>query len=101
MNDNQIPNIEDLLNSGMEEVEVRPAPSAFQNTLPEMLKETINPLNNSLIQQMRQSILDVKKYCAERGEMGGMDWGFESMNKAFEGLNAGVHLIGGQSNIGI
>jgi len=100
MDNNQIPNIEDMLNSGMESVEVRPAPSATQNALPDFVKQTLNPLDNPLIQRFRQSIQDVKKYCAERGEMGGMDWGFESMNKAFEGLNAGVHLIGGQSNIG-
>jgi len=100
MNDNQIPNIEDMLNSGIESVETRPAHSVRQDTIPDFVKEAIQPLKNPLFRDMRQRILDVKKYCEERGEMGGMDWGFESMNKAFEGLNAGVHLIGGQSNIG-
>lgn len=50
--------------------------------------------------KMLNTIQEVDNYSWRRGEMGGMDWGFENLNKAFEGLNAGVHLIGGASNIG-
>lgn len=49
---------------------------------------------------MLNTIDAVEEYSWNRGEMGGLDWGFDSLNKAFEGLNTGVHLIGGQSNIG-
>jgi len=50
--------------------------------------------------KMLQTIQEVDEYSWRRGEIGGLDWGFESLNKAFEGLNTGVHLIAGQSNVG-
>lgn len=50
--------------------------------------------------KMRNRIKEMDEYSWARGEMGGLDWGFEQMNTAFEGLNPGVTLIGGQSNIG-
>ncbi|UOE58219.1 DnaB-like helicase C-terminal domain-containing protein [Cytobacillus oceanisediminis] len=50
--------------------------------------------------RMLDTIDAVEEYSWTRGEMGGLDWGFDSLNKAFEGLNTGVHLVGGQSNIG-
>lgn len=50
--------------------------------------------------KMLQTIDDVDKYSWNRGEIGGLDWGFDSFNKAFEGLNTGVHLVAGQSNVG-
>ncbi|UNY40012.1 hypothetical protein KLEB273_gp069 [Bacillus phage vB_BauM_KLEB27-3] len=52
------------------------------------------------MQKMRETIQSVKEYSWSRGEMGGLDWGIEQFNEAFEGLNTGVHLIGGQSNVG-
>lgn len=50
--------------------------------------------------KMSDTIDAVEEYSWNRGEMGGLDWGFPSLNKAFEGLNTGVHLVAGQSNIG-
>lgn len=50
--------------------------------------------------KMLETIDEVDEYSWKRGEMGGLDWGFEKMNKAFEGLNTGVHLVAGASNIG-
>jgi len=100
MDQPHVPSIEDMLNQGIDGVETRPVASSTQKNIPDFVRESLNPYDHPLIKQMKNSIQNVKQYCAERGEMGGMDWGFESMNKAFEGLNAGVHLIGGQSNIG-
>lgn len=71
-----------------------------------------NALTQDIIQQvagdqepffrtkMLATIDEVEEYSWTRGELGGLDWGFESLNKAFEGLNTGVHLVAGQSNIG-
>lgn len=50
--------------------------------------------------KMLQTIDEVDEYSWKRGEMGGLDWGFDSFNKAFEGLNTGVHLVAGASNVG-
>lgn len=51
-------------------------------------------------QKMLNTIREVKEYSWQRGEIGGLDWGYEQFNEAFEGLNTGVHLIAGQSNVG-
>lgn len=50
--------------------------------------------------KMLKTIDEVDEYSWKRGEIGGLDWGFEGFNKAFEGLNTGVHLVAGQSNVG-
>jgi predicted ATP-dependent serine protease len=50
--------------------------------------------------KMLKTIDEVDEYSWQRGEIGGLDWGFEEFNKAFEGLNTGVHLFAGQSNVG-
>lgn len=50
--------------------------------------------------KMLKTIDEVNEYSWNRGEIGGLDWGFEQFNKAFEGLNTGVHLFAGQSNVG-
>jgi replicative DNA helicase len=49
---------------------------------------------------MKKAIKDVNEYSWKRGEMGGLDWGFDSLNKAFEGVNTGVILVAGGSNVG-
>ena len=67
---------------------------------PDLIKEVAGDTEPFFRTEMLQTINDVEEYSWSRGEMGGLDWGFESLNKAFEGLNTGVHLIGGQSNIG-
>lgn len=51
-------------------------------------------------QRMLDAIQEMDEYSWKRGEMGGLDWGFSQFNTAFEGLNTGVHLIAGQSNVG-
>lgn len=51
-------------------------------------------------QSMLNTIKEMDEYAWRRGEMGGLDWGFDGLNKALEGLNTGVHLVAGQSNIG-
>lgn len=70
---------------------------------PDELKaeEDVSFLNRPFyVNKMLKTIEEVKEYSWKRGEIGGLDWGYDSMNKAFEGLNTGVHLIAGQSNIG-
>ena len=63
-------------------------------------EETPSPNEPFFKTKMLQTIQEVDEYSWRRGEIGGLDWGFESLNKAFEGLNTGVHLIAGQSNVG-
>lgn len=67
---------------------------------PEMIKGIAGDTEPFYRTKMLRTIDEVEEYSWNRGEMGGLDWGFDSLNKAFEGLNTGVHLIGGQSNIG-
>lgn len=50
--------------------------------------------------RMLNTINEMDEYSWKRGEMGGMDWGSDQLNKALEGLNTGVHLFAGQSNVG-
>jgi replicative DNA helicase len=64
--------------------------------LDKMADNTIPPLFNN----MRNRIKEMDEYAWKRGEMGGLDWGFEQLNKAFEGLNPGLILLAGQSNVG-
>ncbi len=89
--------LEDLLASdGVPNLE---PPQTAQEEAPE--DEPTNVLQRPFyINKMLKTIEEVKEYSWNRGEIGGLDWGFESFNKAFEGLNTGVHLIAGQSNIG-
>ncbi len=53
-----------------------------------------------LFQGMQNRIKAMDEYAWKRGEMGGLDWGFNQLNSAFEGLNPGLILLGGQSNVG-
>lgn len=53
-----------------------------------------------LFKKMIRTIDDVNAYSWARGEMGGLDWGFDQLNTAFEGLNTGVTLFAGGSNVG-
>lgn len=93
--------IEDMLSgTGLDFVDTRPLEAAPQTQLPEHLRQQMPMDRHPLIFGMSRSIETVREYCASRGELGGMNWGFETLNKAFEGLNTGVHLIAGQSNIG-
>ena len=55
--------------------------------------------NPSFIQETLDTIDAVDEYAWNRGVMG-LDSGFESINKAFNGLNTGVVIIGGPSNSG-
>lgn len=79
---------------------------------PQQVEQNPNAIDISMIQQfagsstpffrtkMLSTIDAVEEYSWTRGEQGGLDWGFENLNKAFEGLNTGVFLVAGQSNIG-
>ena len=90
--------IDSILNGGLD------APvhqvEQTETELPEALRNEMLGRVPPFAQSMIQTIDEVDVYCQNRGEMGGMDWGFENLNDAFQGLNAGVHLIAGQSNIG-
>lgn len=90
--------IDNILNGGLE-APVHPV-SENRTELPEELKRELLGRTPPFAQTMIQTIRQVDEYCKNRGEMGGMDWGFDNLNNAFQGLNAGVHLIAGQSNIG-
>jgi replicative DNA helicase len=50
--------------------------------------------------EMLKSIEYVDDYSWRKGKMGGLDWGMESLNKAFDGLQPGLILVAGQPNIG-
>jgi replicative DNA helicase len=70
-------------------------------------REELNQILNNLPQEepffisyMRKAIKDVNEYSWRRGELGGLDWGFTSLNKAFEGVNTGLILVAGGSNLG-
>lgn len=51
-------------------------------------------------QEMLDTINKVDDYCKNRGKLGGLDWGIESLNNAFEGLNPGLIIVAGQANVG-
>lgn len=50
--------------------------------------------------EMLDTIERVDQYCINKGKLGGLDWGMPSLNKAFEGLQPGLIMVGGQPNIG-
>lgn len=88
--------IEEMLAEGVEGVQV--VPTDEEVVVPkEILQDEEMPFFQK---QMLDTIQAVDEYSWARGEIGGLDWGFESFNKAFEGLNTGVHLVAGQSNVG-
>ena len=55
--------------------------------------------NPPYIQEMLQKIQDMDIYAQNRGTMG-LDWGFQCLNEAFNGLNPGLHLVAGGANTG-
>ena len=55
--------------------------------------------NPPFIQEMIDEIDRVNTYAWNRGSMG-FDMGIESLNKAFRGLNPGLHLVAGGANTG-
>jgi replicative DNA helicase len=64
------------------------APVIQVETLPDIEQEMIDTINR------------VNEYALNRGSLGGFDTGFQLLNEAIEGLNTGLHLIAGQSNVG-
>lgn len=50
--------------------------------------------------EMQDTIYKMDEYALNRGKLGGFDTGYELLNEAIEGLNTGLHLIAGQSNVG-
>ncbi|MGG1071229.1 DnaB-like helicase C-terminal domain-containing protein [Priestia megaterium] len=67
---------------------------------PDLIREVAGDSEPFYRAKMLQTIDAVEEYSWNRGELGGLDWGFKTLNDAFEGLNTGVHLVAGQSNIG-
>lgn len=65
---------------------------------PDVVQNLID--NPPFATKMLKVIDEVNEYTWNRGELGGLDWGYESLNQAFEGLNTGIILVGGQSNVG-
>lgn len=53
-----------------------------------------------VISEMTTIIDDMDQYTQHRGEIGGLDWGIDCFNTAFEGLNPGLALIAGSPNTG-
>lgn len=103
-----------LFSNGQQEETMQQAqPVASIASEPPQIEKNPNAIDVTMIQQvagssapffrtkMLATIDAVEEYSWTRGEQGGLDWGFESMNKAFEGLNTGVFLVAGQSNIGM
>ena len=50
--------------------------------------------------EMLRTIEYMDEYAWRKGKLGGLDWGIESFNKAFDGLQSGLMFIAGQPNIG-
>lgn len=51
-------------------------------------------------QEMLEMIEYVDKYSWEKGSLGGLDWGMESFNRAFDGLRPGLIMIAAGPNVG-
>lgn len=86
-----------LAMDGIEEMQYQDVRAQEQVSAPILPPSDHEPFFKS---KMLGTIREVKNYSWSRGEIGGLDWGVEQFNKAFEGLNTGVHLIAGQSNVG-
>lgn len=93
------PGLDDLLNAPMEETEnlLEQAVVPESPILPDSVREHIQ--NPPFIQEMKDKIDAVDAYAWARGSMG-LDFGFESLNKAFNGFNPGLHLVAGGANTG-
>lgn len=50
--------------------------------------------------EMLETIEYVDKYSWEKGTLGGLDWGLNCFNEAFEGLRPGLIFIAGGPNVG-
>ena len=50
--------------------------------------------------EMLASITHMDKYCSSKGILGGLSWGSPSLDKAFDGLQSGLILVGGAPNTG-
>lgn len=63
----------------------------------EAIREQLD--NPDIFQRTLDEIEAVDKYSWSRGTMG-LDFGVDWMNKAFRGLNPGLHLFAGSANVG-
>lgn len=50
--------------------------------------------------EMLDTINYVDEYSWSKGELGGLDWGIQSFNEAFDGLQPGLIMVAGQPNVG-
>lgn len=91
--------LDDLLNAPMEETEalLEQAIVPTEPILPDNVRAHIE--NPPFMQEMIDKINAVDEYAWARGSMG-LDFGFESLNKAFNGFNPGLHLVAGGANTG-
>lgn len=67
---------------------------------PILTEEILNHIQTPpFVSEMLSKIQDVDTYAWNRGKMG-LDFGFDSLNKAFNGFNVGLHLVAGGANTG-
>lgn len=85
-------NLDDLMDAPIEEA-IIPEEAVINESIMEHIQ------NPALIQEMVEEIERVDHYAWSRGSMG-LDFGYESLNRAFRGLNPGLHLVAGQANSG-
>ena len=91
-----IGSLDDLLtNTSGAEVEELKTPE--EPVLTKKMQEQIE--NPDIFQETLREIESVDKYSWSRGTMG-LDFGVDWMNKAFRGLNPGLHLFAGSANVG-
>lgn len=57
-------------------------------------------MDKNIFDEMLETIEEMEAYAQAKGTMSGFDTGFQSLNKALDGLQTGLILVGGQSNIG-
>ena len=88
--------LDDLLTSASG-AETEPLQAPNKPVLTEKIKEQIE--NPDIFQETLREIESVDEYSWSRGSMG-LDFGVDWMNKAFRGLNPGLHLFAGSANVG-
>lgn len=88
--------LDDLLNDnpGVQREDYREVEKPI---LTDSLREKIE--NPDIFQQTLDEIDAVDEYSWSRGSMG-LDYGVDWMNRAFRGLNPGLHLFAGSANVG-
>lgn len=81
----------------LDELEAKEANISVKIEEPEEI--TLARKNPPYLKRTLEAIHSVDEYAHNRGSMG-LDFGFENLNKAFNGLNPGLALFAGSSNTG-